>query len=47
MPNTCQVNTCAGLSHSSFLAANSNKQFFIFISFTLENNFLMSIEIYS
>jgi hypothetical protein len=45
MPNTSKVNTCAGLGHSTFLSANGNEQFFILISLTLENNFLMSREI--
>ena len=39
------MNTCAGLGNPPFLSANGNEQFFIFISLTLENNFLMSREI--
>ena len=39
------IDTCAGLGYTSFLSANGNEQFFIFISLTLENNFSMSREI--
>jgi len=39
------MNTCACLGYTPFLTANGNEQFFIFISLTLENNFLMSREI--